>query len=546
MATPAKAAPKAAPAAKPKAKTPSVMVSIKGADGNVKRVAMAKPKAIALAKKRAAARGAAKTSASLADTTAMIPGAYKSYVDPGSIDAAVSATIKSQNDPLLAMKAAAQAQATANQQASNSLTGQTQATMDTLLANANDRTTAFQQLSGQAIAQQQASNRDAAAALQHALGGGYNSQVEALTAAGMAPTYANDSANGVANTFAGSLASQAQADYYNRGKALASMTGQAFNLQQQRQLGQVLGNLDAQIAANQSKKAQLVADTAAQQAQFGLQANTAAQAFGQQQIENAQKDRSLDIDAAKVTASTKNAAASAAAKLSTAQAKVLAAVKKDVDKKAKDARSGTRTVTVRTLDANGNPMNDKNGKPLYHTETQAVTAADVFGKGNGPWREAWTQLTDQWGALGMSPQQAADMAALQATKWYPDSIKRSSVANITAMLKNRGVSAAVIKQIAGMVPAGNTGTASGNSAAAQAKKLRAEALSWIKKTQGPDKGLINFNGQLWKLTPKLGTWKGQLAYIFEGQSVPSKMFVPAVAGKSPIVIANGKTDRLVV
>lgn len=431
-------------------KGPTVTVSIKAKDGSIKRVAMPKSKAVALAKKRAAARASA-LSPSEQSTASMIPGAYAGYVDPKSIDAAVNATIKAQNDPLEAAKAAATAQNASNAAAFAGLGLQTQASLDTLLANAGDRTQGFLQNAGKAIAATNASDQAASAGIQHALGSSNNEQVQAMTQAGMMPVYGNQNAAGVQSTWANSLASQAQQDFFQRAKGIAGMQTQDMTNKQAAQLGQVVTNLSVQQAANAAKKAQLVADTAAQQAQFGLSAQTAAQAFGQQGVVNAQKDYANTTDrmsvaeraaAAKAAADAKSAGvnSAAAAKLS----KAVSGIKKDIDKMNQQVLGGTKNVTVPTLGPDGKQMTDKNGKPLFHTETHEISAAQVFGKGNGPWREAFTRLTD----AGLT----SDQAALQSTKWYKGSITRSDQANITAMLTNRGVSKSVIKQIVSMIP----------------------------------------------------------------------------------------------
>lgn len=381
--------------------------------GALKRVTMEASKAAALRKKR-----------SVAGTSKLIPSQYRGSVDPSAIDNAVAAHIQSLNQPLDQLGKEASTQFDTNVRMNDQLGQQTQATLDQLLQNADARTSGFQQLAGQSIAAQQGTNRDAASAIARSLGAAFNPLVAGMVEQDLAPMQAQQHSQGVGDTWMGTLSSGAQRDFFERGKGIQAITQSAFNEGQRRDLQTTLGRIAAQQAANNQQKAALVREFSKEDAQFALEQQTAAQAFGQQQFENslaldnAATDR---IDAMNDGSGGSGGTSSGLSK--DAQKRVLE-VRKYLDGRLK------LLGTVSSTEGSGDT------KKTYYWDNKLL-----FPGTGGPWREAHARLTAP--EVGMS----ADQAALFASRWFKSSLTRSTPAKIKTMLEGRGVTPAMQKQL---------------------------------------------------------------------------------------------------
>lgn len=379
-----------------------------------KKVAMERSAALALRRKRG-----------VAQTSSMIPGNLRPLVDAGAIHDAVNSSLSAANTPILAQQADAERQLGSNLEANRALGTQTAAHIAEMLAGAQQRTQSFMQTSAQAQAAAQAQDAASAQAMGAMLGHALNPNVAAVADAGTAPGQAQRFADNTGNLWGLSLGSQAQQDYFQRAGAIAAMNTAGFEREQRGRLADVLSALKAQVAANNAKRGELTR-------QFAQEDYTLASAFqsglAEQQLEQAKlglDQYANETDRMNVLADAENDARKAGAGLTTQQAKNVAAVRKAVDVMVSKLRKPLKT----TVD-----------KETGNVSRTYPTAAEVFGAGGGPWREAFKRLTAD---AGLSPAQAA----LRATMWFPDSISRSSPKKIVTMLKNRGVPQSIIKQI---------------------------------------------------------------------------------------------------
>lgn len=380
--------------------------------GALKRVSMEASRAAALRKRREVAK-----------TNSLIPSGFRDQVDADAITSAVASHIASLNAPLDQLSKDVQTQADTNVRMSDSLAAQTQASLDQLVANANARTSGFQQLAGQGIAALGQTNREAASATARALGGVLNPQLAQQVDANLAPAQAQQHAQGVGDVWAQTLASGAQRDFFERGKGIAAITQQSFNEGQRRQMSQSLERIAAEQRANQQKRAELVR-------QFAQEDYTLKTAFEQAGAEAAAAAAQAEIDAynaetGRIDALNDGSGGSGGGGGSKANAKAVSKVQADINKMVAQMRKPTATRL------------DKDGKV-----TQVFpTPTEVFGKDNGPWREAYTRLTAS--NVGVSKAQAARLAS----QWFPGSITRSTPAKLVAMFNRLGVPTSIQKQI---------------------------------------------------------------------------------------------------
>lgn len=408
-------------------------------DGKPTRVSMELSKARALAARRKAAKDGQAVDA----TTALIPKPYRDYVDPKSIDAAVSSQIAGLNAPLELGKTEAQAQFENNLKASESLNAQTQASLDQLVQNANARTQGFQQIAGQGISALQQADTAAASAVARALGPAMNANVAQVAGDALAPQRAENHAAGVQDVWASTLASGAQRDFFERGKGLSAITQQSFNEGQRQQLNSVLARIAAQMQANVAQRPELVAKAAREEAQFEFERQTAAAALGTEaskmaldqyeaetgRLSVAQRDaanrRSVAQrrEASRIAAQTRREAAQAGFSKDV-QKRILEA-RKAIDKMVTQMRKPTKTI----VNDDGTVMQVK------------PTREEVFGKGNGPWQEAFSRLTSP--EIGMD----ANKAALWATSWFKSSLEGKDFRMVHRLLRNRGVTGEAYKRL---------------------------------------------------------------------------------------------------
>lgn len=429
-----------------------------GKTGKVVQVSMEAKKAQALRARRAAGKtgGGAKPGGvkggPSAETLALIPKPFQGVVDAGAIEKAVAAQIGSLNAPLEAGKATAQTAFDSNVAANDSITAQTQASLDTLLANAGARASGYQQLNDQASMLRAQNNAQALSG--SALGGSLNPHMQDMIAGNLAAPIAQQNAAGVQATWADRLAQGAQSDFFQRGKGIAAIEQSAFTAGQRNRLSGILSNIAQSQAANQGRKAEFTRQMAQEDytlatAFAGEQAKAAeaAEALRLKQYE-AQTGRlsvsQRDVANQRTTAASranaqtaaaariKAEAAKATSKLGTEQRKAMGDAKKAIDTLIQSARKPI-SVTRPVLDSQGNPV-IKNGKPVTTTTTTTRPMRDVFGANGGPWREAFTRLTDPMVGLDNNT------AAMIAFRWYgQQSIAGKPRANIIKLLDNRGV-----------------------------------------------------------------------------------------------------------
>lgn len=376
--------------------------------GETERRAMEKSRAQKLRSDR-------KRKKELASTTSQIPKQYRDLVDPGAINDAVAAHIAGLNAPLDQARSEAEKQAATNQRMAESLGAQTQATLDQLLRNTDARTSGFQQLAGRSVAAAQETNQAAGSAIARALGGALNPQTAAMIDANLQPAQAQQHASGVGDVWANTLASGAQRDFFERGKGISAISQQAFNEGQRRDLQTVLARIASQQTANNQQRAALVRDMAEKEAQFAFERETAAAAFGAEQQQQAFENNldTYEAETGRIGALSKGSKGGGGGSGgSAADRKRWNSVRDDVYE------------NVRKMQATVGQIKNKDTGETW-------TKAGVWGKGNGPWREAFTQLE----AKGV-PRSAA---ALMATKMFPSSIQTSTPTNILAMLRRRGV-----------------------------------------------------------------------------------------------------------
>ena len=388
--------------------------------GAVKRVAMEQSKAQALRRKR-----------SLAQTEGLIPKPLRGSVDTAGINDAVAAHIASLNAPLDQLKKEAQSQFDANLRANDQLGQQTQASLDQLLANADTRQRDYAALAGETVAAQQRANQAAAAGTASVLGLAYNPLVADRVQQGLDPVQAAQYAQTVQGSWQDRLGQQAQRDFFERGKGIQSITQQAFNEGQRRELAGTFDRIAAEQAANRQKRAELVRQFA--QEDFTLASAFAdAQAKAQQQAEenrlaayNATTDRIKAIGG--------GGGGGGGGALSKDQLKAINKVQSDINKMVTAMHTPDKTWI------------DDNGTPDDTTDDQVrrvfSTAAETFPQTGGPWREAFARLTA--GNVGVG----AGKAALLASQWFPGSIKRSTPQKLVAMFSSRGVPTGVQKRI---------------------------------------------------------------------------------------------------
>lgn len=482
--------------------------------GKLQRVNMEASKAAALRKKRSTSK-----------TQQLIPSTYRPSVDAGAIDAAVASHIGSLNAPLDQLKTDASTQFDTNVRMSDQLGEQTQATLDQLVRNADQRTGAFQQLAGQGIAAQQQTNGAAATAMARALGGAMSPLVAQMADANNAPMQAQQHAQGVGDVWAQTLASGAQRDFFERGKGISAITQQAFNQGQRNRLTETLGRIAQEQRANQQKRAELVRKFAQEDAQFDNERRMVDVAANKDAAEleldryNAETGR---IDALNDGSSSSGGSVS----MSDDQRKAVLGVKKFIDDQLK------KLGTVRATEGAGAKKEN-----LYWTQSS------LFPSTGGKWREAHSRLTAP--EIGMS----ADQAAMFATRWFKDSIARSTPKKIKSMLESRGVTPTTQRQII-MGVWGRKGwdTAVGRAAAAATANDpdRQQGTYMPAGTQGnislwADKQLKAFKGKAikpsaaptrtFRLTGFANVRGGSWKFVMNnGKTV----YVKAQAGQSPV------------
>lgn len=399
-------------------------MTVKGPKGNLIKVRMPVAKARALAAKRAAARSQKATDAS-------IPKPYRGLVDSKGINDAVTAAIDAAVVPLNAAGSKAQTQRDRNTAASASLNAQTQASLAGAMQNVASGTSLMQQSAAQGATAMQDTNAAAANELRRIMGGSANPALGGMIGEAVAPVSVQNNQAAVTNTFGAGLGGQLQHDFLQRAQGIAAMSQSAFNNSQSQQLADVMSGIAAQIAQVQASRPELVRKYAADEGQFELavrqqqaEAQAAAAAFGLDEY-RAKTDR-LDVVTDAQNAADRIAAggASGARGLSQQQLKAVNEVQKVIDKMR--AKIGT----VRATEGSGDTK-----------VTNYWTNDTVFGKNNGPFREAFKRLTAA--NVGVQPGKAAMLVA----QWFPDSITRSTPAKLVPMFNRLGVPPAIQKTI---------------------------------------------------------------------------------------------------
>lgn len=419
--------------------TALAQIGVRGPNGTVKQVMMPVKKVQALRQRRAA-------QASLAATKSMIPTGLAGSVDPNSINLAVNSTLGAQNAPFVQQQKEAQRQLGSNLAANTSLGAQTQASLAQLLANAQQRGQGFITTAGQALADQQQMNGRAASAAASMLGGALNPQTAAIIDTGVAPGHAQQFADATQNLWGNLLQSNAQRDFFQRAGGIEQMQTADFARRQREALQNVMGRLGAQVAANNAGRGDLVRKYAQEDYTLATAFADAAAKDAQQKIDNENAKRALDIKEKGVTAGAAKGASSDAAKVTAAMLKRQTQIFKDIG--AKMSRVGTVVgydeVRVPLLNPDDTPQKDAQGNVKTYTQRTPIYANNtiVFGKGNGPWREAFTQLNQ----AGFSANRAASIS----TQWFPQSIIGRPNATIRQLLEARGVSGNVLQSILGM------------------------------------------------------------------------------------------------
>lgn len=489
------------------------------------RVRMEQSKANALATRRKAARTAAATAAQVADTSNMIPSAYRGLVDPAGVDRAVSSTIEAATVPYTGARTQVEATYEDAARRAASIAAQTQATLGSAYRNAINGGGVMQAQAAQASAALNGANNAAAAELARLSAGSANPQLASMyaTTVGQQST-ANNQAS-TANVFGSGLEAGLQADFLQRAAGIGQMQQQAWSNDQAARLSETLGQIATQIAGVQAQRPDLVRRYAGEEAEFALQDRTAAQAFGQQQAENQLAAYNAETgryeaktgaanDAASVAQRAEAARIAAAAKIAAAQES--AAAKNapkigqfGVDKKF-DKDIGAVLNAMRNVESNL-------GKPINPTKENPDGDGKFTWKHGGGWQDAYVALKDR----GVP----ATNAAFLASKWFASQIASSTPQNVRKTLTEFGVPPVAQKRIIT-----NTFGAKGWADAQPAPPRTGDTY--------PIGQALKLNAKTYKITAREPAGKGRFTWTISGNGQTFKVT------STPALLLAGAMDKV--